>query len=202
MGGPVFPLLNYHYNADATEAHNAFLDFHNIALDYGKEVARGRQTDDAKWLGKMDRLMKKVSDYFGEQKVEPVTGDYVYFTNSRFTPAVYKESGRIGENAIAVQQGIKPVGGKTLFAGLGLTRDDEDGMKKKLKELLYSEPQKIQAWVTNMAARPAVIAAAANFKNASDQPMTPEEYAKSIFDKAAASDIGIAVIARPTLTKS
>ena len=198
-----FPFLEFGSDPAVDQVGKLGNDFDLLVLAYRADIFAGKAVgSDGKYFARMKEIRGEIRDYFDKRKVEPITGDMVYFINSRFYSPVYSEDNSLpgqpkeangfwqGENTIAyIQQD-----GKRYFTGLGLgALKTEDQLNAKLKENLYASNVLITRYLNSLAARPEVIAAAAKCN------LTVAAYAQYLYDQAALIDIGMFLMAKAKL---
>ena len=142
-------------------------EFLLLKESYSQKIRAGQKVPDMDILDKLTTLKKQINGYLGKSKIQIITGDKVYFVNSRFYTQAYPNGMWQGENTIALRYpGFSGYVGLGLFSeannrkwdyNMGLT---EDQINQLLKEKMDPERQDIKEFLNLLAQRETVVASA------------------------------------------
>jgi hypothetical protein len=172
------PWLKESLNSLATQ-------FGKLSASYATQIRMKGKIDQQTW-DKINSLKDQINVIIKKKEVAPVTGDFVYFANSRFYRGIYPDGGWVGENTIAYLDGNGQIG----FTGMGV---DGSGnlqpavnVKAKLVRFMNEEdPQAVATYKATLASYASVQAAAAA-KN-----MTAAQYAELMYQEAIKYDVSL-----------
>jgi hypothetical protein len=136
---------------------------------------------------KLDKLRGEIAEIVDKKLITPLTGDQVYFTNSRFYTAIYPEGAWQGENTLAYVD----KDGTLAYTGMG-TSPKHDGTPQTIDQMKALLTTQINAPTDALKEFKKTLTARQDVKDAATaKGITAAQLVDQVMAAAATNDIGI-----------